>query len=313
MAPAASAAAAAAVAMCAGLRAHLLGVAFVAGRPAVLRACAPGAVLSITAAVAAAVALWVPCLLLRPFGHAVGLDSLMLASALAVMWGAQQLWPRRSGRVFFAALAACSEAEASSLAGMPVVRGLAAQLRGMLGSLVLGVGLTACAASSAPLWLPLLAAGLAVAPVLLLLVSGAVLYIGVKITLSLSSAAAAVGTLGQLSASSAGLLVLLWLCGVVDTRGVELVGEVCWCFLLSVAHGQYLLAPLSIRMSRRQWEQWCQPRRLVLAGFGLPVWAAMRFAHPLLGLALLEVQHGAAGVFVSGQVPVLDGGIVKQV
>jgi hypothetical protein len=311
MAAAAMAMAAAATAsVYAGLCGHVLGVAFVLRRPPLWRRCAPVAFLSIAAASAAALALWVPCLLLRlpPIGYTVGLDSLVWTASLGVMWGAQQLWPQRSGTVFFAALAACSDTEARRLAGAPVVRGLTAQLQRMVGTLILGLGLMASAASTAHFWLPLLAAGLAAiaaAPVLLL-VFGAVLVCAAWLQATLTPAVAAVGRIGGVSTSCAGLLALAWLCGLVNTRAVELVGELCWCYVLSLAHGQYLLSPLSIRMSSHQWEQWCLPRRLKLAGFGLPVWATMRFAHPLLGLVLLEVQHGAAGVFVNAQVPVLD-------
>jgi hypothetical protein len=125
MAAAAMAMAAAATAsVYAGLCGHVLGVAFVLRRPPLWRRCAPVAFLSIAAASAAALALWVPCLLLRlpPIGYTVGLDSLVWTASLGVMWGAQQLWPQRSGTVFFAALAACSDTEARRLAGAPLGR-----------------------------------------------------------------------------------------------------------------------------------------------------------------------------------------------
>ena len=295
----------------AGLSAHLYGAAIVLSRPALFRQCIPAAGLAVASAIVIAVGIWLPCLLLRHplISWTVTLESLMFPSSLVVTWSAQQLRPTRYGSVFFGALAACSEPDARMLQGLPVIRGITAHLRSFLSNAVLTVGMIAVFASTAPVWLPLvfgsLAAVVTVLPLLILPV-GAGLFVLAWLLISIAPAYAAFSRIGQLSVTTAVLLIVGWLCGLVPTSGVEMLGEVCWAYLLSITCSQQLLSQLAVRMNSRQWDEWCAAHRSSLAGFGLPAWALMRFVHPLLGLLLLEVQQGAAGAYLSGKLQVLE-------
>lgn len=300
----------------AGLGGHLTGVAFVVSQPALVRLCIPQAGLSVGLAVVLAIGLWFPCLLLRlpPFSWTVSLDAVLLLSSLLVMYAAHGLLPTRRGTVFFSALSACSEPEALKLRSMPVVRGLAAQLRSVASKTVVGVGSLALALFLAPVWLPLLTAVLittaALSPIIIISSAAASLVFAWVLT-RLGPALSAFSAIAKISVCATVALAVCWMCGLVPMGLVEVLSEACWGYMISIAHGQQLLSQLSVRMNHKQWDAWCDERRLALAGFGLPVWALMRFAHPLVGLVMLEVQYGAAGVFLCGQVhqlAALDGG-----
>eukprot|EP00966_Prymnesium_polylepis_P185754 4305947-Prymnesium_polylepis.1 len=73
--------------------------------------------------------------------------------------------------------------------------------------------------------------------------------------------------------------------------------EAAWVRLLALGHARALLAQASMRCTVAEWDSWCAARSWELAGFGLPCWVCFRLVHPLVGLALLEVMHGAAAVF----------------
>jgi hypothetical protein len=289
----------------AGLGAHLTGVAFVLSKPALVRLCIPQTGLSVGLAVVLAIGLWFACLLLRlpPLAWTVSLDTVLLLSSLLVMYAAHGFLPTRRGTVFFSALSACSEPEATKLRAMPIVRGLAAQLRSIASKTVVGVGTLAL------VLLAVLIATAALSPIIIIPAAAASLVFAWAL-MRLGPALSAFSGIAKISWGATVVLAVFWVCGLVPMVLVEVLSEVCWGYMISIAHGQQLLSQLSVRMGRKEWDVWCESRRLALAGFGLPVWALMRFAHPLLGLVMLEVQYGAAGVFLCGhvhQLPVLEG------
>jgi len=276
-----------------GLVGHLRGLVLVISDKKLVMESLHTALLLVSSATCLACGVWIPCLLLRlpPISSPVSLDSLLLPSSLVVMY-MTQLWPGRVGGVFFGALAVCSAEEARQLRALPVVRGPASALASMFTTAVLSLSALFLCASTAPFWLPFLSVNLLFIPVL-----------AIPFFLSFAVAArlaplAAFGRIGQVSVVFAVLLVFGWLLGRVPTAVIELLSE---GLVLSCTHGKLLLGQLGARASSRQWHTWCNTKSLSLVGLGLPVWALMRFAHPLLGLALLELQFGAAGFFVHGQ------------
>jgi hypothetical protein len=293
-----------------GLGAHISGVAFILSQPPLLRMCLPAAGISVAMATCLAICLWISCLLLRlpPLSWTVSLNDLLLISSLIVMYTYQQFWPSGSGRVFFCALAVCSEHEADKLAAMPVVRGLVAQLRSIVRSIVLGIGMLLICLAAAPILLPILTFGVVVAagilPFLIIPLASCFLLLAffyTKIEPAIH-AISALGNFGRVRTAFAAFFILIYIIGLVPKEVVDMISEASWGYMLSVAHAQHLLCQVSVRMSSREWDDWCAVRRTTLAGFGMPVWAMMKFGHPLLGLLLLEVQYGATAVFLCGQV-----------
>ena len=121
-----------------GIGAGCRGLLFVATRPDLLTACLPGTIATVGLSLALALALWLPCLLLRlpPFRYDVSWRSLLLLASLMILKVSQSLVPHLSGTVFFAAFAEATKngkpagrRRLEALEARPQLRGLLAQLR----------------------------------------------------------------------------------------------------------------------------------------------------------------------------------------
>ena len=91
-------------------------------------------------------------------------------------------------------------------------------------------------------------------------------------------------------------------CGLLPRSVYDSLVRAALACLLAAAHAHASLAQLSIRQTDAAWRQWCAASpvgRWRLVGLGLPVWGVVAFAHPLASLALLEVAHVSAALFVA--------------
>ena len=295
----------------AGVLAHAKGIAHVVSRPRLLLACLPGTAIALGTAVLTAVGLWLPCLLLRlpPLRWTVSIDKLLTVTSLLVLYVAQALFPRLSSTVFFVTFASCSsQAEAKALQDRAIVRGLVAQIQTLVAALVTGAGAVVFVVATAAIWLPPVAATLAGAGVLVLALSPLALLVGgvtvalvVWLAARLAPAWAVFSQLRVVSLAFGAVLALCYTFGLIPQGSVDLLLELAWVRLLAVGHATALLAQYSTRSNTREWNAWRDAFSWELAGFGLPVYAVMRLGHPLVGLVLLEVMHGAAAYFLHEQ------------
>ena len=292
-----------------GASSHDRGVALLLTHRSVIMHCVPCAMVTLATAVGTATAVWLPLLLLRlwPLRMTVEFDSVLRGTALLVLQITQALWPSLSDRVFFVALEVCGGGgEAQRLREQPTLRGLGAQLRSLAFGVVASVGIAALCIATATLWLPLIAVLWApIAAVLIVLSPWLVAVVvagGALAILALCRLVPALrmyGLLRQLfSLALVAAALLGYWCGLVPRRAVDLLVQAAWAYLLASAHGQAALTQFSIRQTDAAWRQWCAGRRWRLVGLGLPVWAVLSFTHPCVCLALLEVSHVSAALFL---------------
>ena len=277
--------------------------------PSLLLHCLPCCLLTLSTALAAATTVWLPLQLARlpPLRLVVEFDVVLRLVSVLVLQLAQAVWPSLSGRVFFATLEECGQAEeARRLRDLPTLRGLGAQLRTLAAGLVASLGAAALIVATAALWLPLaLAAGAAAWAAVIL--TSPVWLIGAGLMLALVARLLPMlhtwGLLRQLPMPLVLLAAALLsrACGLLPRLVYDSLVRAALACLLAAAHAHASLAQLSIRQTDAAWRQWCAASsvgRWRLVGLGLPVWGVVAFAHPLASLALLEVAHVSAALFV---------------
>lgn len=250
-----------------------------------------------------AAAMWV--LLLLP--RSVGLISCSYAQSVrrvasAMLFVSQLLTPTSFRGLFFLALEDADAAIAQRLGSQALVRGLGATLLSHALHLLGGAVALAAFCASLPLWLPaFFASALALiyaAPLLLL----ALLPLALAITAFFATglprklAPALFSTVG--SPALALLAVASWL---VSWWVLDVAVRAACTWLLCGAFAQQSLSQYAARRSTREWTAWTRARPWLLAGFGLPGCLAVRHAHPLVGLAVLELTQGAAATLLAAE------------
>lgn len=68
-------------------------------------------------------------------------------------------------------------------------------------------------------------------------------------------------------------------------------------YFLSTSLAQALCAQLAMRLNQKQFDDFARNRSAELFGMSFPCWCCF-YAHPLLGLALLELMTGCASMFI---------------
>lgn len=294
-----------------GAASHVRAGVLLVRSPSLLLHCLPCGLLTLGTALAAATAAWLPLLIARlpPLRIVVEYDSVLRLASILVLQLAQALWPSLSGRVFFATLEACGEPEeARRIRALPALRGLGAQLRALAVGLVASLGVAALVVATAALWLPFTLAAAAAAWAAMVLTSPVWLVgaaLALVIVARLLPTLRTFGLLRQLPVPLVLLAVALLahVCGLLPRHVVDVLLRAALACLLATAHAQSALAQLSIRQTDAAWRAWCATVRVGrwrLVGLGLPVWGVVAYAHPLASLALLEVAHVSAALFVCG-------------
>lgn len=214
-----------------GLQQHLTGIALLVSNAHLLKEAAQVGLLSAALASGTAVSLWV--LLALPayvFGSTMTmlLDALLLPCSLFVMYMVPPMFPHQGSRVFFCALSALSESEASRLRSLRELRGLASQLRALGLGLLAGVGAIALLFTTAPFWLPAAAAGVvaiaAVSPFLVPFLAAGVFLVA-WCTNWLRRRIAVFTVLSRISVAVAIFISLCWMVGLISLEAVQLIGK----------------------------------------------------------------------------------------
>ena len=209
--------------------------------------------------------MWLPLQLARlpPLRLVVEFDVVLRLVSVLVLQLAQAVWPSLSGRVFFATLEECGQAEeARRLRDLPTLRGLGAQLRTLAAGLVASLGAAALIVATAAVWLPLaLAAGAAAWAAVIL--TSPVWLIGAVLVLALVAWLLPMlhtwGLLRQLPMPLVLLAAALLsrACGLLPRLVYESLVRAALACLLAAAHAHASLAQLSIRQTDAAWRQWC--------------------------------------------------------
>jgi hypothetical protein len=300
-----------------GLKACGDGVRVAFKQPAFYTTCLPHTLITLTVSLGFALSLWIPCQLFRIVGLEIRLESVLLPTSILVLKVQQQLMPALSNRSFFLICLSAAADEASvddvkQIETRPILRGLISQLRFLVVEIVLGISAVMFAIGSATLWIPVAAASYVAVGGMLVLISP-LAWIAFIIALILAllaakslqpivqmlgfvvGAAQEWGLRSPLFAFAALLFLVFW---VMGQHG--LMVQFALTYSLSVHFSKQLLTQYSMRLTSTEWETWCTAngRPWILAGFGLPISAAIRLGHPLVGIALLELLQGSAAVLV---------------
>ena len=296
-----------------GLAAHAVGLKLLLRRPTLLMRCLSSMLLTQACTVAAATALWsagLPLRLVSTRFSFISYDAVLRVVSLVVLNVASALLPHLSSRAFFAALHAVDPREAAALQQRPVVNGLAAQLRGLVLTVLGAVGtlgaLGLLLALTLSIWWPPFASGalavsMAMATPLGVGVLGGTALLGGFLLVLLAPSLRLYLRWKPLSLTVSAALALASLLRLLPARAMALAGEVAAGGMLSLLTAQQLLAPCSARQPRAEWRHHCAVHQWALVGFGAPVGFArvLRELHPLGGLVLLELSHAAAAALVA--------------
>lgn len=254
---------------------------------------------------------WLSLLLPRWLGLvSLSIGSILERVARVMLFLAQFVAPANFRTLFWITLGLADEAAAKRLEELPLVRGLRATLVSIALQLLRGAVAAAAFALSLPFWLPTMATSVAVfiyaTPLALL----ALLPLALGLTIIVANgghrtalaALAAFSTLSSLApALLAAALVAAAMCGLLSWASLDSMVRAACAWLLCSTLAQQSLAPYSARQDARAWAGWAGGRTWLLAGFGLPSCLAVRYAHPLVGLSVLELTHGAAAVLLAAE------------
>ena len=82
---------------------------------------------------------------------------------------------------------------------------------------------------------------------------------------------------------------------------VDAVTHLSVQWLIASVFAQHALAYYRLRQDQSAWRSWTDRRRRTLGGFGLAGSYVVRYAHPLLSLAMLELAFGASAVLLAAE------------
>ena len=270
---------------------------------------------TLLAASAIAALLFFPLLILRPIGIVIAYELVLRGTCSAMLFSAQLTAPKSVRGLFWLALSVQDEAVASKIERLPILRGFGATLFSLLQYHIFGAVALAAFGASLPLWLPVLftsvMAFVYTSPLVLL----SLLPLALGLTVLVASGAhrdlmamlSAFSTLSNLApAALAAALVVAASCGLVPWSALDTMVRAAMFGLACSAFAQQSLAQYSSRQDASAWKRWAGARTWLLAGFGVPGCVVVRYAHPLAGLAMLELTHGAAATLLAAELAKAD-------
>ena len=288
-----------------GGRAFLEGVRFVVlGRKGILSRIVPASFLTLGTALASAGVIWTCLLILRipPIRWFVEFHSVLFLVSLVIL---QVMWvvvPNLTSRVFVTSLCESSPDLAKRILARDILRGWKSLIWDLLVDLSVGMGSLGFMVVLWPLIFPAFSASATVAisfvvafPPTLIFATTFFILISLAVVGCLCKSAIyyvnMCKKIGSVSYILAGIVLTLVIFGLLSG---DMVMEAIKCTIMSMSFSKQLLTQYSIRMTRDAWARTCERSRFFLIGFGFPVWALVRFVHPLVVLLLLEVLQGAA-------------------